>query len=102
MPPSLEARWFLPGPVPREALSWIGPCRTQDRTDLYLPLPGVVTVGVKFREGRFEVKRRDRDLGVHALGLATGRVALWSKWSYKVDEADASGWIAVRKQRTLR
>jgi len=89
MLPSVEARWFMAGPVPSEAQHWfqrweLAP-RTERRTDSYLLLPGITSVGVKLRDGKFEVKRRDADFGLTPLGSrATGRLAFWRKWSFTI------------------
>lgn len=113
MLPSVEARWFIRGTAPKEALEWINrwelaPATSEDREDHYLRLPDTVSIGVKLREGKFEVKRRDIDLGVITFGpRVTGRLALWRKWSFKVaddggNRAPDGHWVTVGKERFLR
>ncbi len=110
---SAEARWFMRGAVPIEALDWIqqwelAPCKPEEREDHYLDLPDTASIGVKLRDGKFEVKRRDAYLGTVPLGSrVTGRLALWRKWSYKVagDDVQKSPdghWFTVEKKRFLR
>jgi hypothetical protein len=78
------------------------------RTDHYLFLPGIASVGVKLREGKFEVKRRDADFGIAPIGSrAIGRLGFWRKWSFTI--ADNGGekaldglWFSVQKRRLLR
>jgi hypothetical protein len=109
---TVEARWFMAGPVPSEALEWIqqwelGPRKPEERQDHYLRFPAT-SIGVKLRDGKFEVKRRDVDLGITPLGSrAIGRLALWRKWSFKVvddggNKAPDGDWITVEKERYLR
>ena len=76
MLPSVEARWFMRGAVPVEALDWIKrwdlpPTTPDEREDHYLRLPETAAIGVKLREGRCEVKRRDIDLGQAGINLKT-------------------------------
>lgn len=113
MVPSVETRWFIRGGVPKEALNWIqrwelGPHEPEKREDHYLSFPGIASIGVKLRDGRFEVKRRDLDLGLAALGSrVTGRLAFWRKWSFKIvddgsDKSPDSHWITIEKTRFSR
>jgi hypothetical protein len=113
MLPSVEARWFMRGAVPIESLGWIrrwefaggGP---EEREDHYLALPDITSIGVKLRDGKFEVKRRDIDLGLFPLSSRViGRLALWRKWSFKVVDDDSievpdGYWMTVQKKRFLR
>jgi hypothetical protein len=102
----------MQGAVPVEALDWIKrwdlpPTTPDEREDHYLRLLETAAIGVKLREGRFEVKRRDIDLGLAPLGSrVTGRLALWRKWSFKVADgggikAPDSDWVTVGKKRYL-
>jgi hypothetical protein len=114
MLPSIETRWFMPGLPPPEALAWIhrwelGPGKPEKRKDHYLSLPGTKDIGIKVRDDKFEVKRRDLlDLGFVSFGVrALGRPAVWRKWSFKVpddesNKAPDSYWITVEKERHLR
>jgi hypothetical protein len=92
-------RWFeRRGPV----------INAEPRTDRYLCLPGTTSIGIKLREGKFEVKRRDIDFGFAPLGSGViGRLALWRKWSFTVSGADRmeapdDDWISIEKKRRLR
>ena len=113
MLPSVEARWFMRGTVPKEALDWIqrwecAGSAPEERDDHYLCLPGATSLGVKLRDGRFEVKRRDIDMGLVPLGdRVAGRLALWRKWSFKLEgdsgkKAPDGYWITIEKERYLR
>jgi hypothetical protein len=68
----------------------------------------MTSVGIKLREGKLEVKRRDIDFGFAPLGSrVTGRLALWRKWSFTVAGSDRTGapdddWISIEKKRRLR
>jgi hypothetical protein len=109
---TVEARWFLAGRLAEEAQQWFertGPVtKAIPRTDIYLCLPGMTSIGIKLREAKFEVKRRDVDFGLVPLGSrVTGRLGLWRKWSFTVagterTEAPDDGWISVEKRRRLR
>jgi hypothetical protein len=112
MLPTVEARWFMAGRPAEEVQRWFerrGPVtNAQPRTDSYLCLPGMTSIGVKLREGKLEVKRRDIDFGLAPLGSrATGRLGLWRKWSFTVagtdrTEAPDDDWISIEKKRRLR
>jgi hypothetical protein len=91
------------------AASWNGDADT--RTDRYLDLPDCRYAGIKLREGRFEVKALQKDVGfcVFAAGLA-GQVQRWVKWT--TDSLATAGgvgrfvpedrWVTIVKQRLLR
>ncbi len=112
-----EIRWFWPSRETAAMLSWFaGPAASWDsdattRTDRYLDLPDCRCVGIKLREGRFEVKTLQKDVGfcVFAAGLA-GQVQRWVKWT--TDSLVPAGgarqfppedrWVAIDKERLLR
>lgn len=128
---SLEVRWFFDGGLdaagPRVA-DWFthqwralgrageGPPAWPDtwRDDRYLLLPGVDDMGIKTREGRFEIKGRLADFGPwdFAAGVR-GRVQRWAKWSYDLGSGTgvervfaapgdgAGGSVRVDKKRLL-
>jgi hypothetical protein len=112
MLPTVETRWFMAGPLPQDTLQWFqrgAPApslKPAPRTDRYLLVPGVTGLGVKLREGRFEVKRRDADFGLTALASrTTGRLAVWRKWSFQVSSDVVTvdeDWISISKERYLR
>jgi hypothetical protein len=81
-----EMRWFLEGPLPEEALRWFAsgaqPAAPAWREDRYL-LAGTADMGIKDREGRFEIKGRIAKLGAHAItSEIEGSAERWCKWSY--------------------
>ena len=111
-----EIRWFLEGAPGENVRRWFlasGLSREFDeRTDEYLVLPRCTTVGVKLREGRFEIKAATGPtVPVCLTNGMRGVKGPWVKWSSgRVDEAplrallsgDASLVIAVQKRRILR
>jgi len=104
-----EVRWFFRGPAPapsgRFRYDHWSPVET--RTDAYLILAPSEAVGVKFRDGRFEIKAR------YGIGdetrlspEATGMMEIWQKWSLDNGVAalrsavgDADELLAVEKRR---
>ena len=98
---TLEARWFFPGPLEETGqgveawfrtraigsgkpapLAW-DPAPPAWRRDRYLVIPGEDDMGIKWREGRLEIKGREAVLGrvVFAPGIE-GLCERWIKWSY--------------------
>ena len=83
---SAELRWFSRGDAPSGLLSWFGApdsASPEIRTDVYVLLPGCEAVGIKLREGKFEIKAlcpgtRDEDLTVGLIG----HIERWVKWSF--------------------
>jgi len=106
-----EVRWFFAGELPGSMRAWLGgPAVDGDpasRTDRYLLLPSDAA-GVKWREGRFEVKaavgpRAPAAFAARATGLRGG----WVKWSAGAGGlpriADTDGdWLDVHKRRWQR
>jgi len=82
------------------------------RQDHYLIFPSSTALGVKFREGRLEIKALAKTLGVRTLAADTaGQVQLWEKWSClepsfaafdPLLQNDARLWVTVGKERLLR
>jgi hypothetical protein len=84
----------------------------QERTDLYLLLPGTSTASVKQRQGRLEVKALVA--GPHPFYLETlaGQVDQWVKWTFQPSPAIAAPleaelgqtgpWREVAKKRYLQ
>lgn len=129
---SYEVRWFLAGAVDehRALKSWletaapiqkkgdVGPPtwkgRLDDQPDVYLLVPGADDMGIKWREGEFQIKGRVASLGTQVFcGRFHGKVERWMKWSYaKMPESyrrlvlhgKESGLVtvSVRKTRALR
>jgi len=99
---TLEARWFIPGPRQEAGpgieawfrtrpidggrrgprLAW-DPAPPAWRQDRYLLVPGHDDMGIKWRDGRLEIKGREAALGytVFAPGIE-GMCERWIKWSY--------------------
>jgi hypothetical protein len=130
---TLEVRWFCPGllaetgagvekwfrarprlddggkPLPIE---WV-PAAPAWRQDRYLLLPDGDDMGIKWREGRFEIKGREAVLGqiVFARDIQ-GRAERWIKWSYAgspierrflgLYQGDAAAGVAVVAKRRLQ
>ncbi len=110
--PTLETRWFYPGPIPPDVLAWYhygerAPEAQPTRIDYYLRLGDNDDLGIKLREGRIEIKQRVEQYGVeHLHERVRGLVEGWRKWSFGVDDLGSglgdTSWIAVRKARRLR
>ncbi|MER8688001.1 hypothetical protein [Mesorhizobium sp. M1136] len=86
MQPSAEIRWFHPGPIPEKFSEWFKQqpfVKDEDpRTDIYLVLPGSKTVGVKLREGLFEIKaEREPPRKVAFTKDVAGYTDAWIKFS---------------------
>lgn len=98
---SHEVRWFFDGAVAQhpalrswfEASSpipkkdgfgppvWMG--RLDGQPDVYLLVPGADDMGIKWREGNFQIKGRAASLGMHEFcGRFQGSVERWVRWSY--------------------
>lgn len=129
---SHELRWFFEGAVsknpelrrwfetffPIESVGELGPPEWRGRLggepDVYLLVPGADDIGIKWREGNFQIKGRVASLGVQSYcGRFQGRVERWVRWSYAgMPEAyrklcldgDERGLvtISVEKTRALR
>ncbi|WP_412068950.1 hypothetical protein [Rubrivirga sp. IMCC43871] len=106
--PTLEVRWFHPGPIPGPVAAWFDalgePVADEARTDRYLA-PSSDALGVKLREGRIEMKRRDGMAGPVAAGASRTTAEAWTKWSFALAESvgELDGpWLAVAKRRRQR
>ena len=111
---SSELRWFFEGGLPEPVLAWFtagGHAVSEaPRVDEYLALPGCATVGVKLREGRFEVKALTGEPAL--VGLPNGFAGVrerWVKWSLAgagalrvAIEQAGDEWVFVRKHRHVR
>ncbi|WP_412061721.1 hypothetical protein [Rubrivirga sp. IMCC45206] len=103
--PTLEVRWFRPGPIPGAVTAWFAslgdPPDEEARTDRYLA-PSSDALGVKLREGRLEMKRRAGAAGPVAAGAARATAEAWTKWSFALAESVGpldGPWLAVAKRR---
>lgn len=86
MQPSAEIRWFQTGPIPTKLSKWFAlqPLVEKEdaRTDTYLVLLGSKAVGLKLREGRFEIKaEREPPREVTFTKDVTGYADAWTKFS---------------------
>ena len=105
---TLEVRWFMRGPIPREAENWFSslgpPAEPESRTDRYLIPLESEDLGLKFREGLVQAKQRTRTLGTLGMGArASGRVEAWRKWDLgDSGEPPSPGWVDVAKTRRQR
>ena len=122
MYPTVEARWFFPGPLPAAARDWFGTTgraepELQQRADLYLVSLAADAPNVKLRavdgdgERRLEIKTRAGTLRTQTFGAghaqATGRVGKWQKWRLSLADsapaaetlAGSSDWLRVEKRR---
>ncbi|RCJ32874.1 hypothetical protein A6770_18265 [Nostoc minutum NIES-26] len=111
-----ELRWFYPGTIPEDIEFWfqqnclIDQMRSpQEREDRYLYTPECDYLGIKLRQGRFEVKWRKAELGVLRFGeFVEGKAEKWGKWlcddptkeSFQLAQiSDSSSWVNVQKVR---
>lgn len=112
---SAETRWFISGSLPAEVLSWFKSAQPLDSEGVqvheYLLFPDCQSVGVKLREGRFEIKAILSASQPLNLGLGIqGRREEWVKWSFAseglqtIDPAlhQSGRWLKVYKERFLR
>jgi hypothetical protein len=93
------------------ALGWV-PAPPSWRQDRYLLIPGHDDMGIKWREGRLEIKGREASLGCRAFGPGIeGLCERWIKWSYASAAIEqrflelfrgASGVVVVEKRRLQR
>lgn len=104
-----EIRWFGCGELPLEPIgnllhslnaNWK---EETPRTDHYLSLPPERMTGVKFREGKIEIKWLD---AIHSSpeGWVAGALESWRKLSMPADQSpwvESSNWIAVQKRRRM-
>jgi hypothetical protein len=91
---------------------WTG--RLGGKPDVYLILPGADDMGIKWREGNFQIKGRVASLGAHLFcGRFQGCVERWVRWSYAGmpeayrnlflgGKADGLVTVSVGKTRALR
>lgn len=98
---SREVRWFFEGPadqhaslkrwfetvapVPKSsgvgAPIWKG--RLNGEPDVYLLVPGSDDIGIKWREGEFQIKGRVASVGTQVFcERHQGKIERWVKWSY--------------------
>jgi hypothetical protein len=111
---TVEVRWFFAGSAPADMHTWFvqhSAAVTSEprRVDHYLLVRDTDALGIKFREGRIEVKQRVHSLYHIDFGRdQVGAVECWRKWGFPLasvesgtplEELDA--WVAVAKRRWL-
>ncbi|MGC9522545.1 MAG: hypothetical protein ACP5HG_11775 [Anaerolineae bacterium] len=110
-----EVRWFEEGEIPDHVLDWFAQVHPMSqpepvRVDHYLRLRDTDGLGIKFREGRIEVKQRYGRASVATLvPNAAGPVERWRKWGFDLAEPaedreiiqGTEAWVAVRKERQV-
>jgi hypothetical protein len=114
---TLETRWFYEGSIPQPVLNWFHEDATHlkrqsPRVDYYLRLKNGDSQGVKLREGRIEVKERQRQYGIVQFhDQVVGVVEAWRKVSRELSEisdelarlaSPKTTWIGVEKERIVR
>jgi len=113
---TLEMRWFKQGKIPTLISEWFQQkCPgtilggTETRTDWYLqPIAPCNDLNIKFRQGRIEVKWREKQLTSVALHpQGEGRMEQWVKWLCEAEslqefDPQDSAWVAVTKARLQR
>jgi hypothetical protein len=110
-----EIRWFYKGEIPVQFKDWFvalsGRLEDQDeRTDQYFCMPDHSKLGIKLREGRFEIKKLISNVGILGSKSAEGIADTWKKWSFKADEQEGMSalvnepehWIGIHKKRSLQ
>ncbi len=112
---SAEVRWFYAGKIPAKLRSWFRKLAADAepqplRIDHYLLERDTDAVGIKFREGRVEVKQRQGERRLISFGPGwDGYVESWRKWGFPLAKAQRRGqafesfdnWIAVQKKRRV-
>jgi len=110
-----EIKWFYKGEIPEAVKTWFENLdgifsEENKRADVYLSIPSTGSVGIKFREGRFEIKQKKKDLGLLEFPPnITGIAEMWKKWSFQSGDNEVSieaetnrEWIEVFKTRNLQ
>ena len=109
-----EIRWFLPGVLPSEIVSWFSAGHAPDAEPVqvheYLLFPDCESVGVKLREQSFEIKAKSGPSRTLHLTLGiNGQTDDWVKWSLSAGELQdfnrvlhqSGQWLKLRKERLL-
>jgi len=110
-----EIRWFYKGEIPKAVKTWFENLNgfyseENKRADLYLSIPSTGSVGIKFREGRFEIKQKKKGLGLLQFPPNISGIAeIWKKWGFQSGDNKVSfdvktnnEWIEVFKIRDLQ
>jgi len=111
-----EVRWFDKGSIPPAMKSWFTKIHPKvwteaERTDFYYSLPNDDTIGIKLRENRIEIKKRQAvSKPIRFTPQATGAIETWEKRSIALHPAGINFdeiatdaiWVGVRKRRNLQ
>src|ERR1044072_8354432 len=111
---SLELRWFLEGAIPMNVtriLKETGFDISENRTDHYLLVQGCDNIGIKIRNSRLEIKRRQQVQPYHISKLnISGNFEWWERWEWSDKTAcmeieqiiykdTKNPWIKIEKTR---
>ena len=110
-----EVRWFRQGKIPAKLRSWFRKLAAKVepqplRIDHYLLERDTDALGIKFRDGRVEVKQRQGERRLTSFGPGwDGYVESWRKWGFPLADAQRRGrdfesfdnWVAVHKKRRV-
>ncbi|MDR9404874.1 MAG: hypothetical protein RI580_15710 [Halothece sp. Uz-M2-17] len=113
---TLEMRWFKRGEIPAVMNQWFKQAcpgevfgEAETRTDWYLqPIAPCNDLNIKFRQGRIEVKWREKQLTtVDLSSQGEGIMEQWVKWLCEAESLQDfypqdSAWVAVEKARSQR
>lgn len=118
MSQSMEVRWIIAGHLPEPVQHWFQhlpgvATPPETREDWYLNLSARQDLGIKLRQGRLEIKQRQRPSGLQSLAWAAGQVEIWEKWGFELNSQEArlywahpqdlaGQWIRVQKARQLQ
>jgi len=114
--PTVEVRWFYQGEIPADIQTWFDQiaeeCIVQPaRLDTYLLQQNHTDLGIKLRQGRFEIKQRFQQHGVVSFHKhVSGAVESWRKWSFLIAREQngyfppailGDTWLGVKKARSM-
>ena len=111
-----EVRWFEKGSIPPAMMNWFTQIHPRvwtaaEQTNYYYSLPNDDAIGIKLRQNRIEIKKRQAvEKSVRFTPLVTGAIETWEKWSVALcpveinfDEIDTDAiWVGVHKRRNLQ
>jgi hypothetical protein len=111
---SIEIRWFLEGKIPESVtriMKETGLDISENRTDHYLLVPSCDNIGIKIRNSRLEIKRRQDVHPYHTSKLnISGNIEWWERWEWNDKTActeiekliykdNKNPWISIGKRR---
>jgi len=101
---SSEIRWFLSGEVPQRFVEWFaGPQQVlEEREDVYVLIDKCRTVGIKLRQGKFEIKALIQESRPIPIDVGVeGQMESWIKWSIRNDAVPRFVQMARSETPTL-